>query len=98
MPAERGSLLATLRALKPEIESRYKAKGLALFGSYSRGEQDRDSDVDLLVDFAAEADLLDLVGLAQFLEERLQRAVDVVPRAALRTELRESVLDEAVPI
>ena len=54
--------------------------------------------MDLLVDFTAEADLLDLVGLAQFLEERLQRAVDVVPRAAPRAEIRDSVLGEAVPI
>lgn len=98
MPLEREELLAALRAMKPEIESRYKARGLALFGSFSRGEQDPQSDVDVLADFTAEADLLDLVGLAQFLEERLQRPVDVVPRAALRAEIRDSVLDEAVPI
>ena len=98
MPLEREGLLAALRAMKPEIESRYKARGLVLFGSFSRGEQDRQSDVDVLVDFTAEADLLDLVGLAQFLEERLQRSVDVVPRAALRTEIRDSVLGDAISI
>ncbi|MGQ9780424.1 MAG: nucleotidyltransferase family protein [Bacillota bacterium] len=98
MSPEREGLLAVLRAMKPEIESRYKARELALFGSFARGEQDRQSDVDLLVDFTAEADLLDLVGLAQFLEERLQRAVDVVPKAALRAEIRDAVLSEAIAV
>ena len=54
-----------------------------VFLSWGAGWQ---SDVDVLADFTAEADLLDLVGLAQLLEERLQRPVDVVPRAALRAE------------
>ncbi|MCL6613168.1 MAG: nucleotidyltransferase family protein [Firmicutes bacterium] len=84
--------------MKPAIESRYKARELALFGSFARGEQDRQSDVDLLVEFTPEADLLDMVGLAQFLEERLQRAVDVVPKASLRAEIRDSVLSEAIPV
>jgi predicted nucleotidyltransferase len=63
-----------------------------------RGEQSGSSDIDVLVDFEEEADLFDLVGLALFLEEELQRKVDVVPRNALRTELRESVLQEVVPL
>ena len=42
------------------------------------------------------ADLFDLIGLSQFLEERLQRPVDVVPRRALREELRDAVLQEVI--
>ena len=52
------------------------------------------SDIDLLVDFEDGADLLDFVGLGLFLEERLHRKVDVVPKNALREELREQVLQE----
>lgn len=91
-------ILRKLRALKPEIATRYKARKIGLFGSFVRGEQSRRSDIDVLVDFEEEADLFDLVGLALFLEEELQRKVDVVPRNALRTELRESVLQEVVPL
>ena len=91
-------LLARLRALKPELTARYKVQEMALFGSFVRGEQDEASDIDVLVDFEEGADLFDLVELALFLEEQLQREVDVVSRQALRTELRDSVLQEAVPL
>ncbi len=91
-------LLMRLRGLKPEIAARYKVKEIGLFGSFVRGEQGRASDIDVLVEFEERADLFDLVGLALFLEEELQRGVDVVPKRALRAELRESVLREVVSL
>ena len=90
------NILARLRALKPMIEQRYKAKSIELFGSYIRGEQIVSSDIDILVDFKEDADLFDLIGLAQFLEEELRQRVDVVPKRALKPELRDTVLKEAV--
>ncbi len=91
-------IVLTLKALKPEIAARYKAKEIGLFGSFVREEQSNISDIDVLVDFEEGADLFDLVGLALFLEEELQRKVDVVSKSALRVELRESVLREVVPL
>ena len=91
-------LLVRLRALKPEIRSRYKAKEIELFGSFAQGKQKENSDIDILANFEEGADLFDLIGLALFLEEEFRQKVDVVPKRALRTELRESVLKEAVPI
>ncbi len=91
-------LLARMRELKPKIMKRYKAKEIELFGSVVRGEQSGASDIDLLVEFEEGADLLDLTGLAIFLEEELGRKVDVVPKRALREELRQSVLREAVRV
>ena len=89
-------LLVRIRELKPKIMKRYKAKEIELFGSIVRGEQSGASDIDLLVEFEEGADLFDLTGLAIFLEEELGRKVDVVPKRALREELRESVLKEAM--
>ncbi len=91
-------ILERLRALKPEIEKRYKAKQIGLFGSNVRGEQTDSSDIDILVDFEDGADLLDLTGLAIFLEEEFRRRVDVVPKRALREELRESVLRDVIAL
>ncbi len=90
------NLLMTLRALKHEIATRYKARDIGLFGSFVRGEQREISDIDVLVEFEEGADLFDLVGLALFLEEKLHRKVDVVSKSALRAELRDSVLQEVV--
>ena len=91
-------LLAKLRDLKPYVTTSYKAKEICLFGSFVRGEQGVDSDIDVLVEFEEGADLFDLMGLALYLEEQLQRKVDVVSKRVLREELRESVLREAVAV
>jgi uncharacterized protein len=91
-------LLARLRSLKPQVKARYKAKEIGIFGSFVRAEQNDDSDIDVLVEFEEGADLFDLTGLALYLEEQLQRKVDVVPKRALREELRESVLRQVVAV
>ncbi len=91
-------IVQRLRELKPELSRRYKVRRLSVFGSWARGEQKEDSDIDLLVDFEVGADLLDLVGLSLYLEEVLGKSVDVVPRSALREELRETVLEQVISV
>ncbi len=93
-----GDVLEQLRKLKPEVASLYKVREMELFGSFVRGEQKSSSDVDILVEFEEGADLFDMVGLMLFLEEKLGRKVDVVPKRALRKELRDDVLREALRV
>ncbi len=90
----REEIVQKLKALKPELQAHYKVRELGLFGSFVRGEQREASDVDILVEFDDTADLFDVVRLGNFLEEQLQRKVDIVSRRALRPELREQVLKE----
>lgn len=97
-PMNTHELVIKLKELKPIIAALYKAKEIGLFGSFVRGEQSATSDVDVLVEFEEDADLFDLVGLALRLEEELQRKVDVIPKRALREELREAVLEEVVAL
>jgi len=94
----REEILQTLRRLKPSLASRYKVKALALFGSAARDDRTPVSDVDVLVDFGEDASLFDLSGLGLLLEEELGCRVDVVPRRAVREEIRERVFREAVPV
>ncbi|HLZ17596.1 MAG TPA: nucleotidyltransferase domain-containing protein [Cyclobacteriaceae bacterium] len=51
--------------------SPYKPKRLGVFGSYARGENNADSDLDILVEFGEQISLFDLVGLEQDLSESL---------------------------
>ena len=88
----------TIAAEKDEIRGRYKAEIKGIFGSYARGDFHADSDLDLLVDFDEGANLFDLVGLQQFLEEKLGCKVDLVSRRSLRTELRTSILNEMISL
>jgi len=70
----------------------------SLFGSLVRGESTRNSDVDLLVQFAGKKSLLDLVGLEMDLENRLNQKVDVLTFASLNHLIKERVLKEQMPI
>ncbi|MHC4619957.1 MAG: nucleotidyltransferase family protein [Planctomycetota bacterium] len=90
------SILEVLGRLQPEVRERFQAELKGFFGSCARGEQSRGSDVDVLVEFGPEADLFDFVGLADFLEEELRCAVDLVPIGSLREEIKGEVLREAV--
>ena len=87
---------STIAEAKDEIRDRYKAEIKGIFGSYARGDFHADSDLDLLVDFDEGPNLFDLVGLQQFLEEKLECKVDLVSRRSLREELRASVLNEMI--
>jgi len=91
-------ILSRLEALKPEMKRHYKVREIGLFGSWVRGEQHIESDIDLLVEFEEGADLFDWIGLALYLEEIFGRSVDVVPRKALRQELRPTVLEQVVKV
>lgn len=87
-----------LHNLKNDVRQLYKAELKGIFGSFATGKAHEDSDIDLLVDFAEGATLLDLTGLGNFLEEKLHRKVDIVTPAALRKELRTQILGELVAV
>ncbi len=80
------------------IVSRYGARDVRVFGSVSRGEADRESDVDFLVELEAGKSLLDLGGLQMELESLLGCRVDVVTARGLKARIRERVLREAMPV
>jgi len=69
-----------------------------LFGSYVRGEQEVNSDVDILVELEDELDLLDVVRIKIELEKVLKKKVDLVEYETIRAELKEIILKEEVLI
>jgi predicted nucleotidyltransferase len=87
-----------LRENKNIIEKDYKAEIIGVFGSYTRGEQKAQSDIDILVRFKDGATLFDFVGLAEFLEEKLGIKVDLLSERAIRPELKENVIKELVSL
>jgi len=70
-------------------------KRLGLFGSFVRGEQRAESDVDLLVEFEPGKKTFDnFMALAFLLEELLRRRVELVTAESLSPYLRPHILDE----
>ena len=82
----------------PELEREYGVESLALFGSYVRGEEQDESDLDLLVDFRVTPSLLDLASLQRNLSDYLDTPVDLVPKSCLRETISAGILREAVEV
>lgn len=80
------------------LAAKYGARNVRVFGSVARGEEGPDSDLDLLVEFAADRSLLDHVALVQDLEELVGRKVQITTPDALHWYIRDRVLAEAVPL
>ena len=72
-------------------------KKAGIFGSYVRGEQKKDSDVDILIK-PAKGMGLKFFGLQLKLEEKLGRKVDLVSYNAIHPMLKEQILKEEVKI
>lgn len=67
-----------------------------MFGSVARDQATSHSDVDLLVDFDETPTLFEFARLRRVLSEVLGRPVDLVARDALKPQLRERILSEAI--
>ena len=80
------------------LAKRHRAIRVRIFGSALRGDDHAGSDIDLLVEFAPDASLLDLVRLQQDAEALLGRRVDIVTPDGVSPFLRQRILDEARPL
>jgi uncharacterized protein len=89
-------LLIPLRSQILAIAEQHGAYNVRVFGSVARGEARADSDVDFLVDFLPQRNLLDRIALIQDLEELLGRKIDVAKLANLPDDMKESVSQQAV--
>jgi uncharacterized protein len=75
-----------------EICQRNDISYCAAFGSFARGEATEESDVDLLVRFSRRLGLFEFVGIAQDLEDALDKKVDLVTEDGLSKYIRENVM------
>ena len=71
---------------------------IGLFGSYLRGDEKPDSDVDILIDVSrpSKLDLLDLITIENELSEELGLPVDLVLKSSLKPGLSKSILSEVI--
>jgi predicted nucleotidyltransferase len=87
-----------------EFCRRWKIVELSLFGSALRDDFRPDSDIDLLVRFAVDAEwsLLDQARMERELENLLGRKVDLVSRAGIESSAnwvrRQEILETSRPI
>lgn len=85
--------------IKP-ILKRNDVKRAAFFGSYARGHENRNSDIDILIEYKNEDEksLLDFISLKLELEKILNKKVDLVEYSSLRQRIKNRILNEQLQI
>ena len=92
------TILADLRRLQPDLKARYPIREIGVFGSYARGEQTPDSDLDLLVDLGPGLTLIDLETLELELRDSLGMPVELAIKDALKARIEKRILAETVVV
>ena len=92
---KRDEALALLEGYRAELK-KYGVKSIAVFGSVARNEATEGSDIDILVEFGQSVGLFEFVRIKTRLEKILNRPVDLVTPEALKKQLKEKILKEAV--
>ncbi len=87
-----------LKAQKPYLSAKYGVTEIGIFGSYVRGEQRLDSDLDVLIDLERppRISLIRLVELEAYLSEVLGVKVDIALKQNLKPRIGKHIQAEVV--
>ena len=88
-------MVTTLEEIKEKAIPILKEAGVTragVFGSFARGEQGPESDVDILVSYPEQVTLFKIAALRNALQASLGTSVDLVDHDSIKPRLRESVL------
>lgn len=91
-------IMGQLRAMQPDLKRRYRIREMGVFGSYARGEQREDSDLDVLVDLGDGTTLVDYAGLQLELSDALGLRVELANKKTLMPRIGRRILAEVRPL
>jgi predicted nucleotidyltransferase len=90
-------IMKILKQREGELTHKFKVKEIGLFGSYIRDEQNKKSDIDILVKFAEQGITFDnYMNLKFYLEELFSVKVDLVTKDSIKKTLKPYILQEVV--
>ncbi len=92
------SVKEIIRKNKRLLVENYKVKVLGIFGSYSRRNSHKGSDIDILVKFSETPNFFEFIRLEEFLQSLLGLRVDLVTPDALKPLIKKEILRETIYI
>ena len=87
-------IVKIIKENKKELDEKYGLISVGIFGSYGRGEQYEDSDLDLLVEVRRPMGYVKFVRLENYLSQLLDVKVDMVTKKALKLNIGKRILQE----
>ena len=98
MKKDLNEILAKLREILPYINEKYHVNSLEVFGSFVKNQQNKNSDLDLLVSFSKIPSLLKFLELKNYLSDQLKINVDLVMKDSLKPRISKNILNESIAI
>jgi len=92
------NIINVFSAHKAELHEKFQVESLAVFGSVSRGSARPDSDIDVLVKYRKTPGLFAFLELKRYIENIVGRPVDLVTEGALKKQLRDQIIKEAIRV
>ena len=92
----RDNILDFLKKHKDELSKRYGVTKLGLFGSYARGEQKEDSDIDIAVEIKSQNKFKSFFELKYYLEDNLKKRVDLGIEHTLKPIAKQYIEKEII--
>lgn len=90
-------VISTLKEHEKLIRQKFGVKKIGIFGSFARGEEKEDSDLDVLVVFEEGQKTFDnYMDLKFYLEDLFGREIDLVTERALKPQLKTIIMKEVV--
>ncbi len=92
------SIINTIEKVKPEVVDRFHLSHISIFGSYVRGEEKPESDIDILVSFSILPSLFEFINLQLYLSDLFGKKVDLVILEDLKPRISQNILREKITI
>ena len=89
-----GEIEKIIKKNKKELNEKYGLISIGIFGSYCRGDQYTDSDLDLLVEVRRPMGFVNFIRLENHLTQLLGVKVDMVTKKALKPNIGKRILQE----
>ncbi|MBN1166419.1 MAG: nucleotidyltransferase family protein [Methanospirillaceae archaeon] len=91
------NIIELLQEQKPILKKKYGVEKIGIFGSCVRGEEDQDSDVDVLVSFRKdEKSFKNFMDCKFYLEDLFERKVDLVMMDSVKPRYKPYIFHEIV--
>lgn len=86
------AVIRQLKEMNRQLNQDFGVSKIGVFGSYARGEEKEDSDIDVLVEFDRPVNLFEFSRLKSYLSRQLGIRVDLVTPGALKPMIKDSIL------
>ncbi len=89
-------VIKTIKKNKDTLKDNYNIEKIGVFGSFAKKNENKLSDVDILVEFSKPIGYFKFIELESFLEKVLEKKVDLTTKNSLKLPIKEEVLRDTI--